>query len=207
MIFQTSCYSNINKFRNITILCLILESLNPDTHIALITDINCQDGSYLAELLIENGYEVYGISPSSYYTIRYHNIGHIIKNLRIITGDCCDTNFINRTIKTIMSKYPYIESFHIYDFDIQSDVGLSFDIPQETMERNIRGTHNLLECIRNIEMPFRNKIKIFHASSSEIFGHGENENLLKILKLLSYHMVAVKRRHITLLNFIVILMM
>ena len=156
----------------------IRRSLNPDTHIALISDINCQDGSYLAELLIENGYEVYGISPNSYYTIRYHNIGHIIKNLRIITGDCCDTNFINRTIKTIISKYPYIEYFHIYDFDIQSDVGLSFEIPQETMEKNIKGTHNLLECIRNIEFPFRNKIKIFHASSSEIFGHGENEGIL-----------------------------
>ena len=54
----------------------IRRSLNPDTHIALISDINCQDGSYLAELLIENGFEVYGISSPSYYTKRYHNIGH-----------------------------------------------------------------------------------------------------------------------------------
>lgn len=156
----------------------IRRSLNPDTHIALISDINCQDGSYLAELLIENGFEVYGISSPSYYTKRYHNIGHIVKNLSIITGDCCDTNFIYRTMKTIIGKYPYIESFHVYDFDNQSDVGLSFNIPQETMMKNVKGTHNLLEAIRNIEIPYRNKIKMFHASSSEIFGHGENERIL-----------------------------
>ena len=151
---------------------------NPDTCIALISDINCQDGSYLAELLIENGYEVYGISSPTYSMQRYHNIEHLIRNLSIISGDCCDPHFVNRTIKTIMGKFPYLESFHIYDFDNQSDVGLSFDIPQETMERNLKGTHNILESVRNIEYPKRNKFKVFHASSSEIFGHGENQGIL-----------------------------
>ena len=93
----------------------IRKCLNPDTHIALISDIDCQYGSYLAKSLIEYGFEVYGISSPSYYTKRCHNIGHEVKNLSIIPGDCCDTNFIYRTMKTIISKYPYIESFHFYD--------------------------------------------------------------------------------------------
>jgi GDPmannose 4,6-dehydratase len=144
--------------------------VNPDTHIALISDINSQDGSYLAEILIENGYEVCGISTSKYIINRLYNIDHMQNRLDLFYGDSFDSAFLNRTVRSILTKYKYLEKLHFYDFDHVDDIELSFDSPQETMKRNVNATHNLLEIIRNLHPSIQNKVKLFHASSCDIFG-------------------------------------
>jgi GDPmannose 4,6-dehydratase len=132
---------------------------------ALITGITGQDGSYLAELLLEKGYEVYGIirRSSSFNTGR---LDHIFRdphtpNLKIhlIYGDLSDSGCINEIIRKVMPD-------EIYNLGAQSHVRVSFDIPEYTVDTNALGTIRILEAIKN----FCPKAKFYQASSSEIFG-------------------------------------
>jgi GDPmannose 4,6-dehydratase len=127
---------------------------------ALITGITGQDGSYLAELLLQKGYDVYGLirRSSSFNTAR---IEHIYKhpNLELIYGDLTDSPSIFTTIFKIKPN-------EIYNLGAQSHVRVSFDIPGYTSNTIYTGTLNLLEAIRQLKMP----IKFYQASSSEMFG-------------------------------------
>jgi len=132
---------------------------------ALITGITGQDGSYLAELLLKRGYEVYGIirRSSSFNTARIEHIyqdPHIPNpTLRLVYGDLNDASSLNHVLRTIQPD-------EVYNLGAQSHVRVSFDIPEYTGEIVALGTVRLLEAIREIDL----RPRFYQASSSEIFG-------------------------------------
>jgi GDPmannose 4,6-dehydratase len=132
---------------------------------ALITGITGQDGSYLAELLLEKGYQVHGIirRSSSFNTGR---INHLYKdlhkenvNLFLHYGDLSDSSSLNKLIREIKPD-------EVYNLGAQSHVKVSFDIPEYTGDITGIGTLRLLEAVRQ-ENP---TAKFYQASSSEMFG-------------------------------------
>jgi GDPmannose 4,6-dehydratase len=137
--------------------------------VALITGICGQDGSYLADLLLEKGYEVHGIirRSSSFNTAR---LEHLIQNSEIYNkklflhyGDLTDYNSL---YSLIVEKNPS----EIYNLGAMSHVKVSFDMPAYTGETIGSGTLNLLEAIRTYEKSTGMKIRFYQASSSEMFG-------------------------------------
>ncbi|MDP2652728.1 MAG: GDP-mannose 4,6-dehydratase [Candidatus Omnitrophota bacterium] len=137
----------------------------PSRKKALITGITGQDGSYLAEFLLEKGYEVFGLirRSSSFNTDR---IDHLYRDphekgvrLKLVYGDLNDASSLNRIIRTIRPD-------EIYNLGAQSHVRVSFDIPEYTAEITALGTTRLLEAIRDSGI----ETKFYQASSSEMFG-------------------------------------
>jgi GDPmannose 4,6-dehydratase len=132
---------------------------------ALITGITGQDGSFLTELLLEKGYEVYGIirRSSSFNTDR---IDHLYQDphepgtrLRLVYGDLNDSSSLNTLIRQIRPD-------EIYNLGAQSHVRVSFDVPEYTGEVTGLGTIRLLEAIREAGI----RPKFYQASSSELYG-------------------------------------
>jgi GDPmannose 4,6-dehydratase len=132
---------------------------------ALVTGITGQDGSYLAELLLAKGYEVYGMvrRSSSFNTGR---IDHIYQDpheadvrLWLVYGDLADGSSLDQLVKTIRPD-------EIYNLGAQSHVRVSFEIPEYTSEITGLGCIRLLEAIRETEL----KCRFFQASSSEMYG-------------------------------------
>jgi len=142
---------------------------------ALITGITGQDGSYLAELLIKKGYEVYGIirRSSSFNTQRidhlYQDPHEKKRKLNLVYGDLNDASSLNLLIKNIRPD-------EIYNLGAQSHVKVSFEVPEYTGEVTGLGTTRLLEAIRDTGV----KTKFYQASSSEMYGKvletPQNEN-------------------------------
>ena len=132
---------------------------------ALITGITGQDGSYLAELLLEKGYEVHGIirRSSSFNTARIDHIFQDVHepNRRLILhyGDLNDASSLNRVLRIACPD-------EIYNLGAQSHVKVSFDTPEYTGEISGLGAARLLEAIRELEL----RPRIYQASSSEMFG-------------------------------------
>lgn len=135
--------------------------------VALITGITGQDGSYLAEFLLEKGYMVHGIKrrSSSFNTQRIDDIyqdPHVEnKNLVLHYGDLTDTSNLVRIIKEI-------EPDEIYNLGAQSHVAVSFEAPEYTADVDGIGTLRLLESIRLLGL--EKKTKFYQASTSELFG-------------------------------------
>ncbi len=141
------------------------------TKVALITGITGQDGSYLAEFLLEKGYEVHGIMRRA----SYFNTGRIehlyfdewiedMKQKRQIElhyGDMTDSSSLIRIIQTVKPD-------EIYNLAAQSHVKVSFDVPEYTAETDAIGTLRILEAVRILGM--EKKTKIYQASTSELFG-------------------------------------
>ena len=125
---------------------------------ALIFGVSGQDGSYLAELLLEKGYEVTGVTRRVSVSTT-ERINHILPQITIAEGDITDGFSVNKLI----SEY---EPDEIYNLAAQSHVRGSFDTPEETTEIVAMGTLRLLEAYRNI-CP---EAKFYQASSSEMFG-------------------------------------
>ena len=129
---------------------------------ALITGINGQDGSYLAELLLNKGYNVWGIlkrnSVAENQTARIPE--NVYKKLNLVYGDMTD-------IPSLISVIQKSKPDEIYNLAAQSHVRISFDQPIYTSQVTGIGTLNLLEAVRLI-CP---KAKIYQASSSEMFGN------------------------------------
>jgi GDPmannose 4,6-dehydratase len=132
---------------------------------ALVTGITGQDGSYLAELLLAKGYEVYGMvrRSSSFNTSR---IDHIYQDphdddvrLRLVYGDLADGSSLDQLVKTIRPD-------EIYNLGAQSHVRVSFDIPEYTSEITGLGCIRILEAIRESHL----KCRFYQASSSEMYG-------------------------------------
>jgi GDPmannose 4,6-dehydratase len=134
---------------------------------ALITGITGQDGSYLAELLLSKGYEVYGVvrRSSSFNTERLDNIyqdPHVPDyRLRLIYGDLDDASSLNRALRTVVPD-------EIYNLGAQSHVRVSFDVPEYTASTVAIGMLRLLEAIR--ESKLDKTVRFYQASSSEMFG-------------------------------------
>ena len=131
---------------------------------ALITGITGQDGSYLAELLLEKGYEVHGLvrRSSSFNTGR---IDHIINSEKLRSrfffhhGDVTDASNLNRIIETVKPD-------EIYNLAAQSHVQVSFEIPDYTAQVDALGTLRFLDAIRETGV----ETKFYQASTSELFG-------------------------------------
>ena len=139
--------------------------------VALITGITGQDGSYLAEFLIDKGYEVHGVlrRSSSFNTGRIEHLYldewvRDMKRKRLVNlhwGDMTDTSSLIRIIQTIQPD-------EIYNLAAQSHVKVSFDVPEFTAETDAVGTLRLLEAVRILGM--EHNTKIYQASTSELFG-------------------------------------
>ncbi len=132
---------------------------------ALITGITGQDGSFLTELLLDKGYEVYGIirRSSSFNTDR---IDHLYQDphepgtrLRMFYGDLNDSSSLNTILRQVQPE-------EIYNLGAQSHVRVSFDVPEYTAEVTGLGTIRILEAIRETGI----RPKFYQASSSELFG-------------------------------------
>ena len=128
--------------------------------VALITGITGQDGSYLAELLLEKGYEVHGIVRRA-SLINTDRIDHIYEDLRLHYGDLTDALSIINLIKDI-------EPDEIYNLGAQSHVKVSFEIPEYTAQVDGLGTLRILEAVRFLGMEL--KTRIYQASTSELYG-------------------------------------
>ncbi len=125
---------------------------------ALITGITGQDGSYLTELLLEKGYTVYGLVQRS-ANYQFENIEHLLKDIRIITGDLADFSSLSRAVKTAAPD-------EVYNLAAQSFVKASWDIPELTGDITGVGVTRILEVVRQ-EAP---QARFYQASSSEMFG-------------------------------------
>ena len=128
--------------------------------VALITGITGQDGSYLAELLLEKGYEVHGIVRRS-SLINTHRIDQFFDMIHLHYGDLTDaTNLIN-----IIKK---VEPDEIYNLGAMSHVKVSFETPEYTGQVDGLGTLRVLEAVRILGM--EKKTRIYQASTSELYG-------------------------------------
>ncbi|MBE3128195.1 MAG: GDP-mannose 4,6-dehydratase [Actinobacteria bacterium] len=135
--------------------------------IAMITGITGQDGAYLSKFLLSKGYNIIGVLRK--------NKKFNLKNLEYL-GVSNKINFIEMDLLDLPFIIKILENNNIdeiYNFAAQSSVGLSFNIPLETINFNIISTTNLLEAIRIVNP----KIKYYQASSSEMFGNVEKQNL------------------------------
>jgi GDPmannose 4,6-dehydratase len=168
---------------------------------AIITGITGQDGSYLAELLLNKGYEVIGCFRRS-STNSFHRIKHLLhkKKLKLTEFDLTDPSVCNQLINKEQPD-------EFYNLAAQSHVGTSFPQPSTTFEINALGVINILESIRH----FSPATKIYQASTSEMFGRNysiKDTNGLKyqnekttmlpqspygIAKLSAHHMVEIYR--------------
>ena len=128
--------------------------------VALITGITGQDGSYLAELLLELGYEVHGIVRRS-SLINTHRIDKIYDDIHLHYGDLTDaTNMIS-----VIQK---VQPDEIYNLGAQSHVKVSFELPEYTGQVDGLGTLRILEAVRLLGM--EKKTRIYQASTSELYG-------------------------------------
>ena len=134
---------------------------------ALITGITGQDGSYLAEFLLEKGYEVHGIKRRS-SLFNTQRLDHIYQDpqvedsrFKLHYGDLSDTSNLTRILRDI-------EPDEVYNLGAQSHVAVSFESPEYTADIDAIGTLRLLEAIRFLG--FDNKTKFYQASTSELYG-------------------------------------
>lgn len=165
---------------------------------ALITGVTGQDGSYLAELLLEKGYQVYGLQRHVSYPNTFR-INHLIDNPKfpyfsMVYGDLSD----GTNLAAIIEK---CQPDEIYNLGAMSFVGISFDTPEYTADVTGLGALRILEAIRKIKTP----IKYYQAGSSEMFGKVEkgsfqNENTpfnpqspYGLSKVFAFHMTRIYR--------------
>jgi GDPmannose 4,6-dehydratase len=125
---------------------------------ALITGITGQDGSYLAELLLEKGYEVHGLvrRSSSFNTWR---IDHVRDQLVLHYGDLVDSNSLARALEALQPD-------EVYNLAAQSHVKVSFEMPEYTTDVTALGVLRLLDAVRDLGI----KARVYQAGSSEMFG-------------------------------------
>ena len=135
--------------------------------VALITGVTGQDGSYLAELLLEKGYEVHGIKRRA-SSLNTQRIEHIYQdnnvnnqNFYLHYGDLTDSSNLTRIIKDVQPD-------EVYNLGAQSHVAVSFECPEYTANVDAMGTLRLLEAIRLLGL--EKKTKFYQASTSELYG-------------------------------------
>ena len=134
---------------------------------ALITGITGQDGSYLAELLLEKGYEVHGIKrrSSSFNSSRidhlYQDPHQEIQNLILHYGDLTDSTNLIRIIQCVQPD-------EIYNLGAQSHVAVSFETPEYTANCDALGILRILEAIRILNL--KDKTRVYQASTIELYG-------------------------------------
>jgi GDPmannose 4,6-dehydratase len=127
---------------------------------ALITGITGQDGSYLAELLLEKGYQVHGIIRRA-SLINTARIDHIYSSITLHYGDLTDSTNLVRIIQKVKPD-------EIYNLGAQSHVKVSFEMPEYTADVDAMGTLRILEAVRLLDM--EDRVRIYQASTSELYG-------------------------------------
>ena len=140
-------------------------------NIALITGITGQDGSYLADFLLEKNYDVWGIIRRS-SNINTFRIEHIFSNSNMYLryGDLCDSVNLLNILNEIKLKYQNnLGQIEIYNLGAMSHVKISFDMPEYTADIDGVGVLRLLEAVRNCGIP-SNKVRFYQASTSEMYG-------------------------------------
>lgn len=126
---------------------------------ALITGINGQDGSYLAELLLDKGYEVHGIvRRNSVFENEHTRVDHIADKIQFHYADLTDASSVSRVVRLVKPD----ECYHLA---AQSDVRISFDAPGHTIDTNTMGTFHVLHACKDVGSKF------YFAGSSEMFGN------------------------------------
>ena len=137
--------------------------------LAFITGITGQDGSYLAELLLEKQYIIFGIlrRTSLFNTTR---IDHIRNKLNLKYGDLTDSSALYNYIHDIINIHKQFTVLEIYNLAAQSHVKISFELPEYTNNVDGTGTLRLLEIIRSFPKSIQNKIKFYQAGTSELYG-------------------------------------
>lgn len=136
--------------------------------IALITGITGQDGSYLAELLLEKNYEVWGIIRRC-SNINTQRIEDIFDKLNLRYGDLSDGINLLNILNEIKNKYCDLEVLEVYNLAAMSHVKVSFDMPEYTADVDGVGTLRVLESLRNCGISL-DKIRFYQASTSELYG-------------------------------------
>jgi len=129
---------------------------------ALLTGVRGQDGSYMAEFLLEKGYEVYGLVRRT-TSSNYQNIEHIKDKVTLYEGDMTDDGSLIAALQAVQPN-------EVYNFAAQSFVPTSFSQPVYTGEVTALGVMRMLEAVRQVNP----KIKFYQASSSEMYGKVEN---------------------------------
>ena len=171
--------------------------------LAFITGITGQDGSYLCELLLEKEYKIFGIQrrTSLFNTSR---IDKIRDKITMRYGDLSDGSGLSNYIHEIINNNKNFEVLEIYNLAAQSHVKISFEIPEYTADIDGIGVMRLLEIIRSLPEPIKNKIKFYQAGTSELYGKvletPQNEKTpfnpvspYAAAKLYAYNMVKIYR--------------
>jgi len=130
---------------------------------ALITGLTGQDGSYLSELLLHKGYQVYALvrRSSNDPFVRFDN-KDVPNKVRVVYGDLRDNAAVERAVEESQPD-------EVYNLAAQSDVGISFRCPEETVEINQYGLGRLVNAVLRLKPD----AKIYHASTGEMFGRTE----------------------------------
>lgn len=148
------------------------------TFVAFITGISGQDGSYLAEFLLEKNYKVWGMIRRS-SSLNTQRIDHIFDKLILRYGDLTDNSHLINILIEIKNTYTDIHRLEIYNLAAMSHVKISFEIPEYTCDVDALGTLRLLEAVRLCGMPL-DIIRFYQASTSELYGKTvqipQNEN-------------------------------
>ncbi|NHN39586.1 GDP-mannose 4,6-dehydratase [Pseudomaricurvus alcaniphilus] len=141
--------------------------MQPNKKVALITGVTGQDGSYLAEFLLEKGYEVHGIKRRS-SMFNTERVDHIYQdrhdgnvNFHLHYGDLTDSSNLTRILSEVQPD-------EVYNLGAQSHVAVSFEAPEYTADTDALGTLRLLEAIRFLKL--EKKTKFYQASTSELYG-------------------------------------
>ena len=137
--------------------------------VAILTGITGQDGSYLAELLLEKEYQVYGIIRRS-SNINTNRIEHLFHHdhLHLKYGDLTDSIYFSNILNEIDNKFETIEKIEIYNLAAMSHVKISFELPEYTANVDGLGVLRILESIRNFRL--KEKCYFYQASTSELYG-------------------------------------
>jgi GDPmannose 4,6-dehydratase len=134
--------------------------------VALITGINGQDGSYLAELLLEKGYEVHGtLKRNSVSENQTSRLDNVYDKLKLHYADLTD-------LSSLISVIQKVKPVEVYNLAAQSHVRISFDQPLYTAQATGVGTLNMLEAVKLVDPT----IKVYQASSSEMFGNNIDDD-------------------------------
>lgn len=136
--------------------------------LGIITGVTGQDGSYLAELLLEKGYTVWGLVRTTSNS-KYERIQHILTNplFHLKKADLQDTYSIGHIFDLLTQEN--FERIEVYNLGAQSHVRHSFDMPEYTAEVDAIGVLRILESIRRL--PFKEKVRFYQASTSELYGN------------------------------------
>ena len=130
--------------------------------VALVTGVTGQDGSYLAELLLEKGYEVHGLVRRA-STVTTGRIEHLLDRLALHDGDLSDGASLRRLVDAVRPD-------ELYNLAAQSHVRVSFDSPVMTCDSGGLGTLRLLEAVRDLQDRDGHRVRFYQASSSEMYG-------------------------------------